>query len=108
MPTLLGNLLRAVEEYPGRRYGLDAVVCWPRLYLLLPEATQKEIGAVRERLNESTRLLAWSLLFLVWTIWQWWALLGLVVAWLAYRGMVIAAGVYGDLVRAAFDLHRFD
>jgi hypothetical protein len=35
-------------------------------------------------------------------------LLGLATAWLAYRGMIVAAGVYGDLVRSAFDLHRFD
>jgi hypothetical protein len=109
MPTLLGNLLRASEDYPRVRYGLDAMVCWPRLYPLLPDILRQSIDAARGKLNESARLLTWSILFLVWLVWSWWwALLSLPVAWIAYRGMVSAAGVYGDLLRAAFDLHRFD
>jgi len=32
---------------------------------------------------------------------------GSAVALLVYRGMMLAASVYGGLVRAAFDLHRF-
>ncbi|MEK8170988.1 hypothetical protein NKH77_19840 [Streptomyces sp. M19] len=41
----------------------------------------------------------------------WWLALALVpaaVSVLAYRGAVQAALAYGDAVRAAFDLHRFD
>ena len=37
MPTLLGNIMRAVEEYPSLRYGLVASVCWPRLFPLLSD-----------------------------------------------------------------------
>lgn len=108
MPTSLGNILSAAERYPEIRYGLDAMVCWPRLYPLLSDTLRDDIAFARDHLNQSTRLMAWGILFLVWIIWQWWALLGLVVAWLGYRGMIIAAGVYGDLIRAAFDIHRFD
>jgi len=32
LPTSLGNVLRAAEDRAGARYGLDAVVVWPRLY----------------------------------------------------------------------------
>lgn len=107
MPTLLGNVLRAMEEYPQVRYGLAAGVCWPRLWLLLPQVAREEISAARGRLNETARLFGWGLLFIVWTVWAWWAaVVGLVVAGLAYRWMVVAALIYGDLVRAAFDLHR--
>ncbi|MFI9201043.1 hypothetical protein [Streptomyces sp. NPDC053048] len=41
----------------------------------------------------------------------WWAALALVpsaVAALAYHGAVQAAVAYGEAVRTAFDLHRFD
>jgi len=108
MPTLVGNLLRATEEYPWIRYGLETGVCWPRLWLLLPKEVREEIAAARSRLNEATRLMAWSILFVVWTGWAWWAApVGLVVAGLAWQGMVLAALVYGDLVRATFDLYRF-
>jgi hypothetical protein len=107
MPTLVGNLLRAAEEYPWVRYGLEAGICWPRLWLLLPKEVREEIAAARGRLNEATRLLAWGILFVVWTGWAWWAApVGLAVAVLAWQGMVVAALVYGDLVRAAFDLYH--
>lgn len=108
MPTALGNVLRAAEAYPTLRYGLDAGICWPRLYPLLSSDLRDVIGQARTSLNEMTRLATWSLFFAVWTIWQPWALIGLPMAWMAYRGMVMAAGVYGDLIRTAFDLHRFD
>lgn len=107
MPTLLGNLLRASEEYPEVRYGLNAVICWPRLYPLLPDTLRQSINMERAKLNESARLLAWSMLFLIWLVWKWWAIFSLPIAWIAYRGMISAAGVYGDLIRSAFDLYRF-
>jgi hypothetical protein len=107
MPTLLGNLLRAAEEHAWVRYGLEAGVCWPRLWFLLPRDVREEIAAARSRLNEATRMFAWSLLFVVWTVWAWWAApVGLLIAGLAWRGMARAALVYGDLVRAAFDLYH--
>jgi hypothetical protein len=109
MPTLLGNLLRASEDYPRVRYGLDAMVCWPRLYPLLSDTLRQSIDSARGKLNESARLLTWSILFWIWLVWSWWwALLSLPIAWIAYRGMISAVGVYGDLLRTAFDLHRFD
>ncbi len=107
MPTRLGNLLRAAEEYPQVRYGLTMSVCWPRLWLLLPKETQETLTGTRGQLNSATRLLAWSILFAVWTVWAWWAaLVAAVAAVAAYWGMLNAAGVYGDLLRAAVDLHR--
>ncbi len=108
MPTQLGNILRAAEEYSSIRYGLASGVCWPRLYPLLSAELREELERARATLNEMTRLTVWSLAFVVWVVWQPWVLTGVLVAWLAYWGMVQAAGVYGDLIRVAFDLHRFD
>ncbi len=107
MPTRLGNLLRASEYRSRERYGLDAVVCWPRLWLLLPDSTRKELQEARAALNTTVRICLWSLLFLVWAPLAWWApLFAFAAAWLSYRMALNTAAVYVDLLEATFDVHR--
>lgn len=108
MPTTLGNLMRAAETYPMVRYGMPLNVCWPRLWLLLPKEAQQAIGEAREDLNAAARLFIWAGLFGVWTVWAWWAAPISLIVWVsAYWRMLRAVGLYGDLLRSAFDLHRF-
>jgi hypothetical protein len=88
LPTRLGNILRSAEDRCAQKYGLDAVICWPRLWLVLPEEVKAELSAARSNLNLNARLWLWSLLFLLWSpIFEvWWPLpLGLVSIGLAYR-----------------------
>jgi hypothetical protein len=107
MPTRLGNLLRASEYRSKERYGLDAVVCWPRLWLLLPDSSRKELQESRAALNTAVRICLWSLLFLVWTPLAWWVpLFSLPAAWLSYRMTLNTASVYVDLLESVFDVHR--
>jgi len=107
MPTRLGNLLRAAEEQPLNKYGLDAVICWPRLWLVLPDEVRKELQESRSQLNTAARVWLWSLLFLFWTVWAWWVILfALLSAVFAYRWMLNTAETYADLLESAFDLHR--
>jgi hypothetical protein len=109
MPTKLGNLLRAAESHPSGKYGLDAIICWPRLWLVLPDAVKKELQDARSDLNTAARIWLWGVLFAFWTLWAWWALpIALLVTLFAHRWMLNAAATYGDLLEAAFDLHRFE
>jgi hypothetical protein len=109
MPTRLGNLLRAMESRPRDHYGLDAVACWSRLWFVLPEEVRKEVTDSRGVLDQYAEIWAWAVLFLAWTYFSWWAaFLGIAAAIIAYRGMMTAAILYGDLVMACYDLHRFD
>ena len=107
MPTTLGNMLRSAEEYPRVRYGLDTIVCWPRMWLLMPNETLEVLSEAREELNSCARLMLWSILFPIWTIWTGWAACSILILPVAYLRMLNAADTYGDLIRAAFDLHRF-
>lgn len=108
MPSALGNRLRAAETWPFLKYGLDAIVCWPRLWLALPEGVQQEIGEAREALNAAVRLMAWGALFIVWTVWAWWAAVaGVATVWFGYRVAVNSAETYGSLVESAYDLYRW-
>jgi hypothetical protein len=107
MPTRLGNILRAAELRPLEKYELEVVVCFPRLWLLLPNEVKMELTESRGQLNAMVRVWIWSVLFLLWGFWAWWAIpVGIVSAWLAYQWMLDAAVTYGDLLESAFDLYR--
>lgn len=107
LPTRLGNILRAAERRPYDRYGLDAIICWPRLWLLLPENARKELQEARSTINSGVRIFAWSILFLVWGIWAWWVIpCAIVSAMFAYCWILDSATVYGDLIESVFDLYR--
>lgn len=108
MPTALGNRLTAAEEYSRVRYGLEAIVVWPRLWSVLPESLREDTEETRKQLDSAVRLFGWGMLFCVWTVWAWWALpAGILVAVVAWLRSLDTAEVYGDLLRTAFDLHRF-
>jgi hypothetical protein len=53
LPTALGNILRAGEDITTDRYGLDAVVVWPRLYPLLPKELKSILNDLRNQLDFS-------------------------------------------------------
>ncbi|NET40265.1 MAG: hypothetical protein F6K19_51430 [Cyanothece sp. SIO1E1] len=107
MPTRLGNILRAAENRSLDKYGLDAVICWPRLWLILPDGVKKEVQEARTELNTAARAWLWSLLFLIWVMWAWWAIpISLLSSLFAYHWMLAAAITYGEMVESTFDLHR--
>ncbi len=106
MPTRLGNLLRVAELRPLHNHGVDAIACWPHLWLVLPEDTRTEVATARGELDAAVRGWFWAALFVVWTPWAWWAaVLALLTAALAYAGCVRAAATYAILVVSAFDVH---
>jgi len=108
MPTRLGNILRAAEDRPRDRYGLDPVVCWPHLWLSLEQETQQELAQSRKELDDGARLWLWFLVFAAWTWTAWWAPLVTVLGCTAayYGTMLTKARSYGLLMQAAFDLYR--
>jgi hypothetical protein len=107
-PTLLGNILASAEDAPRQKYGLDAVICWPRLWLVLPKESQEAIGLARQKLDGLVELWTWGLLFLIWAFWWQWAVL-IAILWMvgAYFLALQAAKIYSDLLVSAFDLYRW-
>jgi hypothetical protein len=120
LPTRLGNVLRSAENYPITAYGMDAIFWWSRLWPLLPEATQKgiedEFTPVLALLNLATLVgvVAISGAIYLLRAWVgWWQpsavlLGGVFLSWAAYRGAALQARSYGQCIRAAVDLYRFD
>lgn len=109
MPTRLGNILRAAEQKSLEKYGLDAVICWSRLWLMLPDGVKQDLQTARADLDAAARFWLWSVLFIGWVlVGAWWALpLGILAALLTYYYWAIAAAMtYSDLIEATFDLYR--
>lgn len=115
-PTTLGNALTAMEATAGEPYGFDAVVAWPRLYPVLGERMRIIVNDRRNTLDSAARISATMAVTTVISALAlarsgWWLLLSLIplaLARIAYIGAVRAATAYGEAVRTAFDLHRFD
>jgi len=106
MPTAFGNVLSAAENYVRRRYGLDPAVVWPHIWFLLSDE-RREIESQRRALDAAVDGVFFSLLFLPWGFFCPLAFAaGPVAACLAYWLAVKRAALFGELVRAVFDLHR--
>lgn len=108
LPTDLGNILRAREYSPQRKYGLDAIVCWPRLWPLLPENVRTDLANARSILDRLAEFWFWGLLSLLWAFELREAII-ISIFWMimAYKIVCQSAMSYGELVETAFDLHRF-
>ncbi|MCW6004796.1 hypothetical protein K1W54_09380 [Micromonospora sp. CPCC 205371] len=120
MPTTLGNILRNAELHPRDRYGIDAVLVWPRLYALLPDRMASLVAAARADLDSLLVTSALALAFAVaaggnvlaahgpaW-LFATCTAAGLAVSWAGYRSAIRAAVVYGQHVKVAFDVYRND
>lgn len=119
-PTRLGNALAAAEEYPLEVYGLDGVLWWPRLLVVLPDSFHRQIDDAMAPLVGLLNLgmvlvigafvASIALLFdgISWMPFWLPALVGLPAAWLCYRAAVGYAVGLGSLIRVAFDFHRLD
>jgi hypothetical protein len=108
LPTRLGNILHAAERRPTEKYGLDAVVVWPQLWLCLPAVTQQELANARLALDRAVAAVIWGALFVLFTLFTPWAIVvsvGVVsiswAFWLPQR-----ATAFADLIEATFDVHR--
>ncbi|MFE2283338.1 hypothetical protein ACFXDJ_04095 [Streptomyces sp. NPDC059443] len=108
MPTRLGNVLRASEDRVRAHYGLDPVICWPRLWLLLPDTVKEEVLAAHRSLLVVIHVGAVWVACTVWSVWSLWAIpISLLAATVTYYGFLLAAAAaHAELVESCFDLYR--
>jgi hypothetical protein len=116
LPTRLGNVMRASEDEVDERYGLDAVMVWPLLYPHVPAELARALAVTRNQLDMYVRLcitglaaaLASAATFLEDGIWLSVPVAAALLAWIAYLAAIRVAMMYGQGIRVAFALHRFD
>jgi hypothetical protein len=120
LPTRFGNAVRAFEDHPFKRWGLDGVPAWPRIEMLL-SADERELHTdakielnVFVNLSVGAALVGVALLVDLATnqpvAWYWcWAYaLPFAAAYALYLPTVGAAARWGSEVRSSFDLHRLE
>jgi hypothetical protein len=125
LPTELGNVIRAFETHPRDRYNLEGIAIWPRITSLLSEQERAELDDVSTDiafwLNGLTVVLIGGLLLFAERLWHrpggWLAtvlveiailtVVAVLAVWM-YREAISAAIRWGEPVRAAFDMHRFE
>jgi hypothetical protein len=95
---------------------MDAAVTWPRLYPVLGDPARAVVDDRRDSMDASARMTVVMAatatvgagLLLRTGLWLLLALIPAGLAVLAYVAAAQAALAYGEAVRVAFDLHRFD
>ncbi|MCT2587919.1 hypothetical protein [Actinophytocola gossypii] len=108
-PTWAGDRLRAVADRVRRSTGLDLTATWPRLWLVLPDATRAEVATSQERCASAARTPMWALACLAVGAFWWPALVpGLWLSLMSRRRIRRSVGVYADLVESSVDLHSRD
>ena len=125
LPTRLGNVIRCFERYSSVAYGMDAIVLWPRLVAKIDSAFASTIDETKTSLDfmvNSSFLCAISGVFVVIIglltripfsmssvlHWLWRAILLLGLSVIFYTFSVGRAKAWGEQVKSAFDLYRFD
>ena len=126
LPTRLGNVIRSFEYYSHREYGIDSNEMWPRLAGVIPQEYAVSIDDTKNTfdfmLNSSLLSLLLSFCVLIAGLVYpapfvsaatalWWLLkiVALVVlSYFFYRLSINRAHAWGLLIKAAFDLFRWD
>lgn len=126
LPTQLGNRIRSFEEYPDRQYRMDAIVLWPRLAAVIDKDYAGTIESAQTTVNFMlncsvlSALLALALLCIglryatpssdlhAWLPWAIETAILAVCSWLFYAGAISRVGEWGETVKGAFDLYRWE
>ena len=116
MPTALGNAFAVIEEYPYERYGMDAMVYWPRLATVISADYQAQIADLKTTLDLLLNLSLLSGIFGAAALGMGMVeqspvklvcgLAALVLAYGFYRMGVGATSELGGAIRSSFDLFR--
>jgi hypothetical protein len=120
LPTKLGNVIRSFERHPRLRWGLNGVIAWPRLELLLAEhqlnlqtTAKTDVAffvncAVVVTVASAAACVDWIANSSLPAISVFLFAIPIVLVTMAYRAAILAALRWGDSVRATYDMYRLE
>jgi hypothetical protein len=118
LPTAFGNVIRAFEVYPRVMYGFESIDGWSRLLAVIPDHYRSLIDDAKSQVDFWVNILIlFSVLVIEYIIFIFlygadfnWVLLVsffVVIYFASYRARHMAID-WGDMVKSAVDLYRFD
>ncbi len=127
LPTKLGNVMRAYERYSDVVYGIEAIVLWPRLFMVIPEDARNRIRegealfqfALNALIGGSVSFVFYIVMVLVSVRsgnstnlfsalhhWPFIPVLSALLGWFGWWQLPDAASERGEQIKAVFDLYR--
>jgi hypothetical protein len=128
LPTRLGNVMRAYERYSAVVYGIEAIVMWPRLMMVIPAEARESLRDAEALFYFSINMLLVGAITILTTVamtidaltrleatngadilaWPVFAILAasLFFIWFSWIRLPDAARARGDQVKSMFDLYR--
>ncbi len=124
LPTRLGNIIRSFESYPSRQYGISAIVLWPRFSSRISADHAKLIEEAKTSFDVTIHLSFFAFLAALLllgagcaypipfaapslaAVWLARISVATAIGWLLYEASLDRARAWGNVTRAAFDLHR--
>jgi hypothetical protein len=116
LPTSLGNALRVGETTAGERYGLHTLSSWLRMYPNLSPQLKASADSARDALDACVNLCVGFFLLAIVSAAAayhnpgalWIPILALLMMIATYAGAISVTVSYNEILRGAYDLHRFD
>lgn len=126
-PTVLGNLVSALDDYSEKHYGIDTATVWPRLWNVINENEKKEVIQSKFQVELLINHMLGFLIVFILTIinsllsildiclfetnLSWWGIvlfsgLMLIFAGATYRGAVFAFYSFKEKTTSLIDLNR--
>lgn len=105
-PFRAGNRIAAVDTRVLDRYQLDLASSWPRLWLVVPDATRAELLAAQGSVVGAQRLAGWGVAYLVVAV-VWWpaAVAGVATIVTAWFQAATRTDTVASLVESTVDVH---
>lgn len=126
LPTRLGNTIRNFETYPNRQYGMRSITLWPRLIAKIDPSYAASIDSAKASfdfmLNSSALSVLLALLLLLAGLgfpirlaenvslpfWIAQIVVFALLGYLFYDWSIGTANAWGNMVKGAFDLYRWE
>lgn len=114
LPTRFGNTMRAGEVYSHVVYGIEAIECWDRLTLILPQAVLDRIQDGRMLLDFFVNSVVLSMAAIAMVIcamgkeWSvlWWLIPTVAALIFAWVNLTSGALQWSSSIKSVFDLYR--